>query len=270
MPALSSLNSSEWVDPDSVNRPVVTYWARMVQIGEVERAPHSHKKGQLILVERGALRCEIAGGLWMVPPSHALWIPGDAQHAIKGSRIEAYNAFILPGAAAQLPRSCCTLAATALLRELLIRCADLPLLYDERGPASRLVTVLLDEIAAAREERLHLPMPSDRRLREIVEEMMASPGTRGTLQSWAHRAWMSVRSFARHTARETGMSFGRWRQQLAVLLAVKWMAEGATIQQVAFDLGYESVPSFVSMFKKALGTPPGRYMAERYPGQRGP
>lgn len=63
-----------------------------------------------------------------------------------------------------------------------------------------------------------------------------------------------------------GMSFGRWRQQLAIMLAVKWMAEGVTIQQVAFDLGYESVPSFVNMFRKALGTPPGRYMAERHPG----
>jgi AraC-like DNA-binding protein len=42
------------------------------------------------------------------------------------------------------------------------------------------------------------------------------------------------------------------------------MAEGTTIQQVASDLGYESVPSFVTMFKKALGTPPGRYTAERH------
>jgi AraC-like DNA-binding protein len=108
-------------------------------------------------------------------------------------------------------------------------------------------------------------MPVDRRLREVVEQMMASPSARGTLQSWAASAAMSGRTFARLMGRETGMSFGRWRQQLGVMLAVKWMAEGATIQQVAFDLGYESVPSFVTMFKKALGTPPGRYMAERHP-----
>ncbi|WP_244284933.1 helix-turn-helix domain-containing protein [Acetobacter persici] len=41
---------------------------------------------------------------------------------------------------------------------------------------------------------------------------------------------------------------------------------GASIQQVAYDLGYESVPSFVTMFRKALGTSPGRYMAERHAG----
>ncbi len=40
-----------------------------------------------------------------------------------------------------------------------------------------------------------------------------------------------------------------------------------SIQQVAADLGYESVPSFVTMFHKAPGTSPGRFMAERHIGQ---
>jgi AraC-like DNA-binding protein len=33
---------------------------------------------------------------------------------------------------------------------------------------------------------------------------------------------------------------------------------------VANDLGYESIPSFVTMFRKAIGVSPGRYMAERH------
>ncbi len=60
------------------------------------------------------------------------------------------------------------------------------------------------------------------------------------------------------------MSFGRWRQQLGVILAVQRLAGGASIQQVAADLGYESVPSFVTMFRKTLGASPARYMAERH------
>jgi AraC-like DNA-binding protein len=59
------------------------------------------------------------------------------------------------------------------------------------------------------------------------------------------------------------MGFARWRQQLGVVLAVKWMADGATIKQVAADLGYERLPSFVTMFERAVGTSPGRYMAKR-------
>jgi hypothetical protein len=36
------------------------------------------------------------------------------------------------------------------------------------------------------------------------------------------------------------------------------------IPERLFDLGYESVPGFVTMFRKALGISPGRYMAERH------
>jgi AraC-like DNA-binding protein len=107
-------------------------------------------------------------------------------------------------------------------------------------------------------------MPTDRRLRRIVDAMIDAPADRGTLDLWAKRAGLSQRTLERLIGRETGMSFGRWRQQLGVMLAVKWLAAGSSIQQAAADLGYESVPSFVTMFRKVLGTSPGRYMAERH------
>ena len=148
-----------------------------------------------------------------------------------------------------------------------MRAAHLPYLYEEGGTNSRLVAVLLDELAAAPIERLHLPMPSDPRLRRLAEGMMAAPAERCTLNALARRAGMSERTLERLIARETGMSFGRWRQQLAVMLAVKWLAGGASLQQVTAELGYQTVPSFVTMFRKTLGASPGRYMAERYAGR---
>lgn len=111
--------------------------------------------------------------------------------------------------------------------------------------------------------KLHLPMPTDSRLRKIVEMMMANPSDQETMEIWAGRAGLSERTLARMITRQTGMTFGRWRQQLNIMLALQWLANGATIQQVAIDLGYESAGSFVTMFRKALGTSPGRYMAER-------
>ncbi len=129
------------------------------------------------------------------------------------------------------------------------------------------MTVLLDELTAAKAEDLHLPMPMDPGLRRITNHMMAAPAGRGTLNIWAGRTGMSTRTLERLIRRETGMSFGRWRQQFSVVLAVRWLAGGATIQQVAADLGYESVPRFVTMFRKALGTSPGRYVTERHFGR---
>jgi len=101
------------------------------------------------------------------------------------------------------------------------------------------------------------------RLRKIVDMIMNDPADRGTVQTWARRVGLSERTLARVLTQQTGMSFGRWRQQLHLMLAVKWLSTGASVQQVSGYLGYESAGSFVSMFRKALGASPGRYMAER-------
>jgi AraC-like DNA-binding protein len=266
MPILTAVpDDFEWIDPDEVPRPIVAFGAAMSNVGGFELDPHRHKKGQILVVERGALSCEVEGGLWIVPPRSAVWIPGGALHAVKATgALEGYNAFIDPDIDVLLPETCCAVSVTPLLRELLARASHLPYFYEEGGANSRLVAIIVDELAAARIEDLHLLMPTDPRLRRIVDEMMAKPADRGTLEIWARRAGMSERTLLRLISRETGMSFGRWRQQLCVVLAVKWLAGGASIQQVAGDLGYESVPSFVTMFRKVLGTSPGRYMAERH------
>lgn len=56
------------------------------------------------------------------------------------------------------------------------------------------------------------------------------------------------------------MTFGRWRQQLQLIIALRSLAAGATVQKVSGDLGYESVSAFITMFKKALGTSPAKYL----------
>jgi AraC-like DNA-binding protein len=74
---------------------------------------------------------------------------------------------------------------------------------------------------------------------------------------------MSERTFDRLVMKETGQSFGRWRQQLQLIVALRDLSGGASVQQVALALGYESTTAFIIMFKKAFGVPPGQYMLDR-------
>jgi AraC-like DNA-binding protein len=257
-------NHADWVEPDDVPRATVSFGVLAENLARMETEFHRHRKAQLMLLVRGIASCEVAGGLWVVPPQSAIWVPGGLEHNISiAGTFEGYNIFIDPVAAANLPATCCTIGVTPLLRELLIRSASFPLLYPEGGMETRLVTLLLDEIAAMPTGNLHLPMPTDARLRKIARLLMDDPADRATMQTWSARAGLSERTLARLLPRETGMSFGRWRQQLHLMLAVKWLGTGSSVQQVAEDLGYESAGSFVTMFRKALGTSPGRYMAER-------
>ncbi len=148
-----------------------------------------------------------------------------------------------------------------LLRELLVRSAEYPMHLAPGGMASRVAALLLEEISISEVGNLHLPMPKDPRLRSLFHDMIDNPSDPGKIEDWARRVAMSERTLARLMIDETGMSFGRWRQQINIILALQWMAKGASIQEVASDLGYANVGSFVTMFRKALGAPPGRYMA---------
>ncbi|WP_017254192.1 AraC family transcriptional regulator [Pseudomonas tolaasii] len=253
-----------WVEPDDVPRPVVVYGYLSKNLERTETDFHRHRKSQLMLLMHGTLSCELEDGLWIVPPHNALWIPGDVLHNVTvANAIEGYSAFIEPSLARNLPSKCCSITVPPLLRALLLRAASYPLLYREGAMESQVMALLLEEIATLPTGDLHLPMPQDAKLRTLAQMIMKNPADRGTVEVWARRAGMSERSLARNLRLETDMSFGRWRQQIHLMLAVKWLGAGASVQQVAEDLGYESASSFVTMFGKALGTSPKRYMMQR-------
>jgi AraC-like DNA-binding protein/mannose-6-phosphate isomerase-like protein (cupin superfamily) len=273
MPVFSDATSISWQDPDLVPRPVITVGAvdldrastganpMPASAGSADAQFHYHQKGQFLLWLRGVLTCEVAGGLWLVPPGSAIWVPGGVQHRMDtAGTVACYVVYVDPAAGGALPRDCCTLSVTPLLRELVVRSASYPMQYEEGGMASSVMTLLLDEMALAQPGQVHLPLPQDARLRKLVEWIMATPSAPGGIASWAHRMHVSPRTLSRMVSRETGMSFGRWRRQLHLLMALQWLARGATVQDVADGLGYENASNFVAMFRKILGETPGRYL----------
>ncbi|MEC3947941.1 AraC family transcriptional regulator [Sphingobium sp. HWE2-09] len=163
--------------------------------------------------------------------------------------------------ASALPQCCCTLGISPLLRELIIAVSKLPALYDPSGSAKSLIDTTLNELETAPIERLHVPFPADTRLRQIAQAFVTDPTDRSTMSEWSRRVGMSERSLFRLVQREVGLTFGQWRQQFQIIIALRRLAEGDSVQNVAFDLGYESASSFCTMFRKALGQSPGKYLA---------
>ena len=249
--------------PEDVPRAVVAVGGEMVTKG-MELALHEHRKAELILTLRGVVRCEADQGVWIVPPRCAVWIPDNVPHSVTfAGNVEVYVLFVAPDAAPALPRQCCTLAISPLLERLLLHATQMPVLYDVDGADGRIATVLLDQLSVAPVEKLNFPMPAHAKLRKIAAAMMADPSDRATIDDWGRRMAVAPRTLTRALKCETGMSFGRWRQQLHVLTALERLDQGASVQAVAYDLGYEGASAFVTMFRKAMGKPPARYLAER-------
>src|SRR6202171_3358907 len=121
--------------------------------------PHSHERAQFIYATAGTMRVAAGGSMWVVPPQRALWMPAGVEHGIAMlSDVTMRTLYLRNDAAAAMPRSCRVLPVSPLLRELIARAPELPLQYDEDGPAGHVIALLLAELHGLQSLPLQLPM----------------------------------------------------------------------------------------------------------------
>ena len=248
--------------PDRLTRQVMVRAFDMVP-GQKVRA-HTHDWGQLAYASKGVMLVMTEEGNWVVPPQRAVWIPAGAVHGNEtphGAHFRSLH--VANEAAIGLPDSCCVISVSPLLRELLITAANLSKEYDEEGPAGRLMQVILDEIKSAERAPLHLPLPSDSRLRRVANALIENPADPRTQDELAKSAGASSRTIARGFLRETGMNFSSWRQQCRLLASLEPLANGSSVTTVALELGYDSPSAFIAMFKRILGKSPTAYFSRK-------
>lgn len=221
---------------------------------------HLHPHAQLVHAVHGVMVVSTAQGQWIVPPTRGMWMPANTVHWIRMvGRVQMRTAYIRPDASAGLPTQCTVLNMPPLLRELILAAIDIPLPYDADTRNGRLMRLLLDEVLLVPTLPLHLPHPTDGGLQEICEEIVATPDSALTLADWGARLGLDPKTIQRRFARETGMTFGQWRQQARLLAALEKLAAGVKVVDVALDLGYDSPSAFATMFKRQFGVPPSGF-----------
>jgi AraC-like DNA-binding protein/quercetin dioxygenase-like cupin family protein len=204
---------------------------------------HAHKRAQLIFAVKGTMTVRAAGGLWILPPSHALWVPGGVA---RGIRNDCHVLFVSP-----------------LLRELIVRAMELPALYEESGMEGRVMQLILEEIASLPAQPLGLRMPRDPRLLRLCEAVLRDVSLTDSIGQLGASVGLSERSVIRLFPKETGLSFGRWHKQARLLKAFELFEQGESVTRVAFELGYSGPSAFAKMFRRMLGKVP---LAARFVG----
>lgn len=240
--------------------------------------PHSHAWAQLAFSTTGITRLSVEHGSYLVPPSRALWIPANVEHAVTVVEDATLLTLYLhqprgrcgPGAlpaAEQAPwRECRVMEVTELLRALV---AQMDVTPDGGGVPSaellkreRLLSALvLDELRRAPALRLGVALPRDKRLRALCQAVLNEPARHRTLEAWARDAGASPRTMARLFRDELGVSFGQWRQQVFLSRALGMAAEGRPMGEIAGELGYASASAFTAMVRRSVGQPPRRFFA---------
>jgi AraC-like DNA-binding protein/mannose-6-phosphate isomerase-like protein (cupin superfamily) len=223
---------------------------------------HSHERGQVVYATQGVMRVGTDQGSWVVPPQRALWIPPGVEHEIRMSGAVAMRTlYIAAGTAADLPDTCQVIEVSDLLRALILAAMEEPVDYDTGSRGEAIAQLLLHELRGVAVVPLHLPMPRDARLQTVCRQVVARLGQDTDIETLAREAGMSSRSLARLFQRETGMGFLAWRQQARLAEALAQLSGGKPVALVASDLGYTSPAAFTAMFRRLLGTTPGKYFA---------
>ncbi|MDN2568614.1 helix-turn-helix transcriptional regulator [Aquibium sp. A9E412] len=219
-------------------------------------AAHAHDVHQIVHAPAGVMRVESAGGVWIVPPGRALWMPAGRVHAIRFAAATRLRTAYLAGRHPALPADCAVWSVSPLLREVIVRIAERPA---DAALTHHLLAVLLAEVADSDALPLALPQPADARLRPMTEAIAADPAARRTLAAWARRLGLSQRALMRLFLAETGMTFRQWQRQARLLAALERLAAGEPVTGVAFAVGYDSTSAFIEAFRLAFGRTPGRY-----------
>lgn len=220
---------------------------------------HRHARGQLLGAVRGLLSVDAGSHRWVVPATHAVWIPPNVPHGLRShGPYSGWSVYVLGSACGELPAAPCVLAVSGLLYEAVARAASW-----QGGPLDdrrqRVAGIILDEIRSSPQVALGLPMPQDARLRKIARALSDRPDDERRLEEWAAWACIAPRTLTRRFIAETGFSFTEWRQRVRLLRALELLADRRPVTTVALDLGYTNTSAFIALFRRVFGTTPGRY-----------
>jgi AraC-like DNA-binding protein len=232
------------------------------QRGETD-PPHHHIEGQLLFATRGVMLVETEGNRWVIPPQRALWLPPLQIHSynllshtdlraiyFSSSLIEECQNFTKS-------RQVHVITATALVKELIAGLFN----ADYTGPSQRKMALLILEILSeATPLTAELPMPHDERLNRATKELLVSHRWEASLSDLAHIANMSERTFSRMFIKDTGFSFRTWKQRARICASLDLLANGISIKQVSYQLGFSCPAAFTAAFRSILELTPRNFL----------
>jgi AraC-like DNA-binding protein/quercetin dioxygenase-like cupin family protein len=220
---------------------------------------HSHPHHQLAWTAAGALTITTAANTWVLPPSRALFIPAGCEHATRAApEARLCGIYFTPARFPHRWRDPTVVSVDDLLAALLVHLAD-----GAPAPAARrrAEAVVFDRLEPAPTTTLHLPEPTDERLRRIADALRADVTDRRSLVAWGREVGASDRTLARLFLADTGMTFQQWRTELRLGAALPLLAGGASVAATARAVGYGTASAFIAAFRRATGSSPAAYFA---------
>lgn len=220
---------------------------------------HTHDEAQLTYAAYGIVQIHTDGGIWLVPPQLAAWVPPEVPHRLdivtdaelwivhwKHSALANWHGKSL------LDRAF-ALRVTPLLRSLLTESISG---RNDVEKVELMMQLMLHELTAMDEAPTFLPLPLSAAARRVAEMMLADTHQRLSLEALAKRAATSTRTASRLFPRETGLTLKVWRQRARIVKAMELLSGGDPPAKVARDLGFASTAAFSHAFRQVTAMTP--------------
>jgi AraC-like DNA-binding protein len=250
-----------WNNPDHVEhipRPIVAVGNEYPPAFELDW--HQHRRGQLLYASRGVVVVSTPHGAWVAPPERAVWTPGGCRHSVRMvGAVSTRSVLIEPHAPGSLGPVNRVIQMSPLLRNLLETACLIEPEYVIGSRDDLVMSLLMAELARAPTVPLAVPFPQSPEIAAMCRAFLDQPTPHDTIDQWSSELGMGRRAFTRAFRKETGLSFGTWRQQACLLVALPRLAAGEAVTTIALDLGYDSPAAFTTMFKRLIGVPPSHY-----------
>ncbi|HXT87451.1 MAG TPA: helix-turn-helix transcriptional regulator [Verrucomicrobiae bacterium] len=225
---------------------------------------HFHNRDQLVYASKGVMTVRTSAGMWIVPPLRAVWIPARTPHEVRMSgAVSLRTLYFRPRRAQRLGRSCSVVNVSSFFKELILFACQFEALSLKKREEANLIHVIMDQMKKVQVIALQLPSPEDARAQRVAEMLSENPGDEHKMEEICKAAGGSKRTIERLFLKETGISLGKWHQQSRLVQALQLMAKEEKISTAAAGAGYSTPSAFISAFRNALGTTPGKYFRQR-------
>ncbi len=225
---------------------------------------HSHSWSQLLYATEGVLTVESRSACWIVPTHRGIWVPAGTEHSLKmHGRVFLQTVYLERHHARTADLTCSAFEIPRLMHELIVHVCDLGIVSGDTKENRTLIQFFTDQLERLNPFPLVIPMPQDERARRLAERIVDAPGSAESLADLSGESGASLRTMQRIFTEEVGVPLSRWRNQVKMFAAIQLLANGRSVTNIAFDLGFESVSAFVCSFRHYFGDSPGQYRSKQ-------
>lgn len=237
---------------------------------EISLPGHSHGKFQIIYTLSGTLHVQIGMTGYFVPERRIAWIPKDVEHKLSSNSRQVslviFYVSLSVGGTEDVKSSFSIYSINPIIAEnLKFISSQGTSITETHRPDLYKFTLgffnLLPQMTPGREFQLKtLIIPNDSRLQPVLADITEHIHEELSLEELAHKHHLSVRNLSR-LFHGSGIHFSSYVNHLRVMRAIELLTDGSkTMQEIAYEVGFNTPNNFNRVFKQITGTSPKAYL----------